>query len=391
MKLHFTRKALDTLPLPAPGVGRAEYQDDEIKGLVLRINEVGEKTFSAVRWSKANQKTIRVTLGPYPDVSIEKARKRAREVNEMIAAGTDPTEERRRMRSELTLDQLFEIYLDRWARQRKKTAREDERDYANHLAPRFGNKRLSEIRRPDISRLHSEIGKEQPRTANKILALLSTVFGRAIEWGYADANPIHGLKRYPEKKRDRFLQRDELPRFFDALATLPNPTARDFFLMCLFTGARRSNVLAMRWEEIAFDQAMWRIPETKNGTPQFVVLHRAAVDLLRQRRKAADSPWVFPSTTSKSGHLVEPKKAWALVLKNAQLTDVRIHDLRRTLGSYQAITGASLAVIGKSLNHKSVQATQIYARLDIDPIRDSVQRAVDGILSYARVAPDAPS
>lgn len=384
MKLHFTKKALDALPLPASGEGRAEYQDDEIKGLVLRITETGEKTFSAVRWSKANQKTIRVTLGPYPDVSIEKARKRARDVNEMIAAGTDPTEERRRKRSELTLDQLFEIYLDRWARQRKKTAHEDERDYANHVAPCFGRKRLSEIRRSDISKLHCEIGKEQPRTANKILALLSTVFGRAIEWSYAELNPVRGLKRYPEKKRDRFLQRGELPRFFEALAALPNATARDFFLMCLFTGARRNNVLAMRWEDIELDEAAWRISETKNGTPQIVVLHSVAVELLRQRQAMPNSPWVFPSTTSQSGHFEEPKKAWAQVLKNAQLTDVRIHDLRRTLGSYQAIAGASLAVIGKSLNHKSIQATQIYARLDMDPVRDSVQRAVDNILAYAK-------
>lgn len=386
MKAHFTKKWLNEVSVPEPGTGRMEYQDDEIKGLVLRVTETGDKTFSVVRWSKASQKTVRVTLGAYPDVSPENARKRAREINEMIAAGIDPTEERRRQRTEATLNELFQIYLERWARPRKKTAHEDERDYANHIAPRFGKRRLSEIRRADVSKLHAEIGKEQPRTANKILALLSTVFGRAIEWGYVEANPVHGIKRYPEKKRDRFLQKGELPRFFEALAALPSATARDFFLMCLFTGARRSNVLAMRWDAIDCAEGIWRIPETKNGTPQIVALHPAAVALLEQRRATVDGLWVFPSSTSKSGHFEEPKKAWAQVLKAAELTNVRIHDLRRTLGSYQAITGASLAVIGKSLNHKSVQATQIYARLDLDPVRDSVQRAVDSMLEHGRVA-----
>ena len=82
-------------------------------------------------------------------------------------------------------------------------------------------------------------------------------------------------------------------------------------------------------------------------------------------------------------HLVEPKKGWKRILERAKIEDLRIHDLRRTLGSWQAKTGASLAIIGKSLNHKNQNTTAIYARLDLDPVRDSINTATSAMLTAA--------
>lgn len=94
--------------------------------------------------------------------------------------------------------------------------------------------------------------------------------------------------------------------------------------------------------------------------------------------------WVFPGT-GKTGHLVTPRKAWLEVLEAAGLDeDLRIHDLRRTLGSWQARAGASLQVIGKSLGHKSQQATAIYSRLDLDPVRASVEGAVRDLMEAGK-------
>ena len=90
--------------------------------------------------------------------------------------------------------------------------------------------------------------------------------------------------------------------------------------------------------------------------------------------------WVFPSY-GKTGHLVEPKKAWNRLLDRAEISDLRIHDLRRTLGSWQAATGASLPVIGKSLGHKNQATTAIYARLDLDPVRQAVNTATAAMLA----------
>ncbi|WP_245528660.1 site-specific integrase [Candidatus Odyssella thessalonicensis] len=135
----------------------------------------------------------------------------------------------------------------------------------------------------------------------------------------------------------------------------------------------------MKWEDINVTNLTWRISETKNGEAHVVVLAAEVMALLERRRLNSKSRWVFPSATSKSGHIEEPKSAWKKVLERANLTDLRLHDLRRTLGSWQAATGANSYVIGKSLGHKSQQATAVYARLNLDPVRESVDKAVQAM------------
>ncbi len=137
----------------------------------------------------------------------------------------------------------------------------------------------------------------------------------------------------------------------------------------------------MRWEELDLSRNVWRIPDTKNGKPVTVPLVPFAISLLEDLRKAnSSSEWVFPSPTSATGHLVEPRKAWERILARSGIDNARIHDLRRTMGSWQAITGASMQVIGKSLGHKSQQATAIYARLSLDPVRAAMEKATNAML-----------
>ena len=140
----------------------------------------------------------------------------------------------------------------------------------------------------------------------------------------------------------------------------------------------------MRWDQINFERREWRIPQTKNHTPQIIPLTEEATFLLHQRKATATQDFVFPGT-GRTGHLSEPKTGWKRILKQARIADLRIHDLRRTLGSWQARTGASLVIIGKSLNHKSPQATAIYARLDIDPVRASLEKATKAMLEAAGI------
>ena len=110
-----------------------------------------------------------------------------------------------------------------------------------------------------------------------------------------------------------------------------------------------------------------------------------ALEILQRRKGTASSVFVFPGS-GKSGHLQEPKKAWRRICTHAGLEDVRLHDLRRTMGSFQAITGASTAIIGKSLGHKSVEATAVYSRLTTDPVRDSMKKAVEAMKNGAAEA-----
>ena len=163
---------------------------------------------------------------------------------------------------------------------------------------------------------------------------------------------------------------------------------RDYFLLSLLTGARRANVLSMQWKDVNLKHGKWRIKEMKSGTPQTITLSPEAVDVLQNRKPSEPTTFVFPGDGS-SGHLIDPKKGWKRIIERAGIDDLRIHDLRRTLGSWQAKTGASLAIIGKSLNYKNQNSTAIYARLDLDPVRDSVNTATSAMMAAAGLKNDA--
>jgi integrase len=306
----------------------------------------------------------------------------------------------------------------------KKTWSDDESTFNLHLnAWRF--RKLSSIRKSDVFALHGRIGRTSgPYAANRVVELLSTMFNRARDWGWSGENPTLGIKAFPERKRDRFLQPDELKAFFQALAVELNGTARDLFVVCLLTGARRGNVAAMRWSELDLTRGIWKIPETKNGESLNVPLSIPALQVLQARKPFARTDWVFPGK-GKTAHMVEPKAAWKRIVhrmkidratnqwnsrsstdkrlpfseltENDRLSvrkraeeidlDLRLHDLRRTLGSWQAGTGASLPIIGRTLGHKSLAATQIYARLMLDPVRSAIEIATNAMLAAGEMQP----
>ena len=412
-KFAFTKKLLDKLPLPTNGQ-RAYFYDSSTRGLAIAVSPAGKKVF--ILYRKISNRPERVTIGPYPDLTIDQARGEAARLNGAIARGENPASKRRLVRAEATLDELFQQWLEHYAKHNKKTWSDDEGMFKKHLNV-WRLHKISDIRRLDVVNLHARIGaKSGPYAANRVVELLSSVFNKAIEWGWEGENPATKIKAFREKKRERFLQPEELPAFFEALSKELNQTIRDYILIALLTGARRSNVQEMRWEEINWQAATWRILETKSGEPVTLPLSPQALTILESRKDSNDSDedgsksqWVFPST-GKTGHLVEPKTAWKRILKNAAaihlknwleanpgksaadfakefpagiFQDLRLHDLRRTLGSWQAATGASLPIIGKSLGHKSLGATQVYARLNLDPVRASVNKATEALFLAA--------
>jgi integrase len=142
----------------------------------------------------------------------------------------------------------------------------------------------------------------------------------------------------------------------------------------------------MAWRDIDLAAAVWYLAgqTTKNKLPMAVVLPPPAVGILEHRRDG--SPWVFPADTA-AGHIVDPRKSWARVVKRAGISDLRPHDLRRSLGSWQAIAGASLQIVGASLGHRDPKATAVYARLLLDPVRTSVNQAVANMQAAGGLLP----
>ncbi|MBK7745248.1 MAG: site-specific integrase [Betaproteobacteria bacterium] len=149
-----------------------------------------------------------------------------------------------------------------------------------------------------------------------------------------------------------------MKRFWAALQAEPNDVARDFFIMALLTGARRSNVLAMAWQDVDLKAKNWRIPHTKAGGSLTVPLVDHVVTLLKRRKKQAVNGYVFPGE-GEAGHYAEPRKAWARILKAAELDDVHIHDLRRTLGTALASTGANMAQSMRVLGHSDQRSLDL--------------------------------
>jgi integrase len=386
-KHNFTKNFIDSLK-PAKDGKRDYYRDSKVNALEIMITDKGTKSFKITR--KKDGKIIRVTLGRYPDLSIENARQKAFEINAQISSGINPNEEKGKLGQETTFGNLFKEFMERYSKKEKTTWRYDEREI-NRFCEGWFKRRISTITNQEIRLFHEKIrDKNGLYQANRMLERVRAIFNKAIEWGYKGENPTGGIKKFKESSRDRFIQPDELPKFFEALEAEENAIARDYIYISLYTGARRANVLAMQWEEVNFTIKEWRIPKTKNGDSLTLPLIKDAIDILQNRKKlnknlelsVLQQKYVFPSINSKSGHLEEPKKAWWRILKKAGIENLRLHDIRRTLGSYQAITGASLPVIGKSLGHKSSQATQIYSRMNLDPVRTSMEKAIGLIGEY---------
>lgn len=386
-KYNFTKIFIESLEIPKAGQ-RSYYKDAKVNGLEIMVTSSGHKSFKVSK--KKDGKFIRVTLGGYPDLSIENARKKALEVNTQLAQGVNPNEEKNQLRKEMVFGDLFALYMDLYSKKHKHSWKYDEREVNKFLGHWFKRK-ISEIKNQEIRALHEKIRENNGLyQANRLLERIRAIYNKAIEWGYKGENPANNIKKFKEVSRDRFIQPDELPRIFKALKSEENEVTRDYIYISLYTGARKANVLAMRWDEINFTTKEWRIPKTKNGEAVTLPLIDDAVKILKERKKqnaqmqleALQQEYVFPSNASKNGHLADPKKAWHRILKEAQIENLRLHDIRRTLGSYQAITGASLPIIGKSLGHKSSQATQIYSRMNLDPVRQSMEKAVEMMSNY---------
>ena len=378
-----TKTLLVGLVTPPAGKRHVIY-DTETPKLAMRITHTGVRAFYVVK--RMGGTMVWLKLGTFPDMTCEQARKEADKVLGEFAKGENPAAVKRAVKAELTFGEAFDDYL---ARKRKRDGspitEKTKRDYKDLLRlylDAMVGKKLSSIQRSEVKAVHARTTKKSAAQADRVVTLVSAVFNFMLaQEKFGGQNPATRIQKNPAPSRDRFLQADELTPFFKALSESTNEIMRDFFLLALLTGARRANVSAMRWADIDLVAGVWRIAKTKNGTPQTVTLSPEAVAVL-ESRKADGGEFVFPGE-GKTKHIVEPKKAWATLLKAAGIENLRIHDLRRTLGSWQARTGASLPIIGKSLNHKTHQATAIYARLDLDPVRQSVNTATAAMMEAA--------
>jgi integrase len=433
--LNLTKRAIDSIQKPG---SRKVYLDSETDYLRLVITAEDRRTWRFVR--KVSGRVRFITIGTYPSTTPAMARAEAKRISAEYDAGRDPAEEKKQLRKVKTWAELFDWYIENHAKPHKKSWQDDE-DLNRLYCSQWTRRPYTAITVDVVTRWHKRIGREknrngEPKThqADRVLAMVKTVFSKAIAAEVITGkNPAQTVSKFysssKQYSRDRFLSGDEIGRLLQALAEYHDQDASDFFTVALFCGARRANVQAMRWQDMDLsdpEKPQWRIPgdESKNKEPMQVQIVEPVISILNRRheeqrerlcslrekrdlnkltqREAASlklaelgEGYVFPpkqkGKPKKNGepptpHLTEPKRAWKTICHNAGIEKLRIHDLRRTLGSWQAIMGASLQIIGKSLGHKSTQSTEIYARLDRDPVRDSVEVATRKMLELSKAS-----
>jgi integrase len=252
---------------------------------------------------------------------------------------------------------------------RSSTTDDYKRLWRLHLPDHLKRKALVDVTPSDIERLKARLGSKTPRTANKVIVLLSAIMSKSGRW--AD-NPARGVERFEERVRTRRLNVEELARLWKALDGGAESLWADFFKVLILTGARRDALCNMRWQDLDLASGVWMVPATwsKNRREMAIPLTNIAVKLLQRRQQGRSrSPWVWPSAEAKVGHVVNPEKPWRAFLKAADIREkVSLHDVRRTLGSSLAKSGAAATVISKALGHVSPQSAKAYVHLDVEPV-----------------------
>lgn len=370
-RLNFTKTSIAALQ---PKATRYEIQDSKIPGLYVRVTPTGVKTFALVR--RINGRLERITIGRFPAATPEVARQRAEQLNAEITLGKNPAAIKREARGGVTLRALFEDYLTntvtgKGTKLAEKSVLQYRYLFRQYLAP-MADRQADSLTGDKLKGVHAALS---PARANSLRTMVSAMFNHGRKQGLVEANPASSLPHRRVTARDRFIKPDEIDRF---LAAVDRNPFKDYWLALLLTGARSGNVLAMRWDEIDLAAGVWQTTTSKTGESLRIVLVPEVVEILTKRRDL-DLEWVFPGRKA-GNHMTNPKTHWADLLADAGIQNLRVHDLRRTLASYQALGGSSLLIIGKSLGHKDMSATQIYARLTDDPVRQSVQNAVATIL-----------
>ena len=370
--------------LPLPQKGAAITYDQDLPGFGARVTSNNSRSY--ILNYRIHGRERRFTIGSAAEWKCSAARKYAADLKARVRMGEDPLGELEAKRSAPTIADLCDDFIAKHLDKLRPKSRELYLGTINGTKTRkgirtyLGKTRVAELRHTDVEAFHRYVSRSAPTMANRSVAVLSRMLSLAVRWGWRADNPVVGIERNPENKRQRYLMPRELVALSQALAELPDQQAANIIRLMLLTGCRRGEALAARWADFDLDAGVWTKPgaTTKQKTVHRVPLSAAALQLLNGIERAGE--WVFPGRYG-VGHRVEVKAHWRAVCRAAGLVDdagektVRLHDLRHTYASVLASAGLSLPVIGALLGHTQPATTARYAHLMDDPLRQATERA----------------
>ena len=360
------------------------FWDKELTGFGVRVYPTGSKVYIAQARGPEGPK--RVAVGRHGVIGAEQARQRAALIIARIKAGEEAVSEPMKPTGGPTVAEVAARYLTEYVEVRCKpsTAAATRSVLEKHIVPALGKLPLAAVERAQVAELHGRL-YETPAIANAVVRTLSAMYRLACEWGIVPeglSNPCRSIVKYPEHKRERFLTDEEFVRLGEALDEVEAgggtsaPSVAAIRLLAL-TGCRRSEILSLRWEDVAPGEAELRLPDAKTGA-RVVPLPPRAVELLASLPRIEGNPWVIPGRKPGT-HLRQIDDAWRVVRARAGLEGVRIHDLRHSYASRALALGESLPMIGCLLGHRQIETTARYAHLARDSAQEAAERVAASI------------
>jgi len=390
--------------LSTPEADQAFIRDTELKGFAVRITSTGAKSF--ILEKRIDGKVKRLTLGRYPELTAEQARKEAHKLLGHIAVGRNPAAEKKQEALQgTTLKQAFDDFV----KTRKNLKERTLYDYRRVMAVAFADwqdKAITGINKDMVSKRHNKIGVERGEAyANLSMRFLRALFNFAIAQ-YEDGNghsilrenPVMRLTQtrawYRVDRRQTVIKPHQLSPWYEAVMSLKqdqisNQSAMvaDYLLFLLFTGLRRQEAATLKWSNIDLDDRSFTLTDTKNREPLTLPLTDFVFDLLQSRKAVTDSEYVFAGD-GKKGYLIEPRRQ---VQKVIQLSEVSftLHDLRRTFITIAESIDISAYALKRLVNHKMTNdVTAGYIISDVERLRKPMQQISSQLLRYFKIKDD---
>ncbi|PTM43838.1 tyrosine-type recombinase/integrase [Phreatobacter oligotrophus] len=395
-----TKRTIDAFSAEGP---RSILWDTELRGFGVLALSSGIKSF-IVQYRNAAGRSRRLTLGRYGALTADQGRHLARQTLAQVAQGEDPLADRQEKRAAETMADLFDRYLEDHVRQHnaESTYRDVARLVEKHLKPRLGALKVKALTSADVARLHSAM-RATPRRANHAVAILSKALSLAEVWKLRpeNSNPCGTIARFSENKRKRFLTMEEVTRLGAALKEaetigLPWRQATDLppekakhrahpenqrtplawqvvatVRILLLTGARLSEVLGLRRADVDFAAGTLALPSRKGGPREPHPVSAACLDIIRSLPMVKGSPWLLPRPANRERHITKEvmEAGWQRLRDRAGIPDVRLHDLRHTVGTYAGQSGVSAFIVRDLLRHSNISMSQRYVSFDANPVR----------------------
>ena len=369
-----------------PGSKARILWDKKITGFGLKIQPGGTRSF--VLDYRVNGTQRRVSMGRAGEVSLKDARERAgRELTKIRAGEGDPLRRREDAAAAPTIADVVERFFREYVPGRIERGRMAERTAADYrqqcnryVLPALGKLKVADVARGDIERMLKPL---KPVQRNRVASLASRLFNLAEHWEYRPqhTNPVRGVERAREQPRDRVLAPSEMRALGAALAGMSDASlyAVGAIRMAALTGWRVGEVLALKWENVDFETGLATLPSTKTGR-QTRALGSASLELLASMPRVSDNAHVFAGGVAGTAITYKTVRAvFARAAGAADLTDIRLHDLRRTVATNAAAAGVAIHTLRDLLGHSTLAMSNRYVRRTGGALVEAVEQSSAGM------------